>query len=73
MSKKSATVPVGYVRGFGAAGRYLGYRDEQGRKFKEWAAERGIKFSMIGGSPVFRLADLDKAWREGAAQLIPVS
>lgn len=62
-----------YARGYGAAGRHLGWRDPQGRKFKAWAAQRSIKFAVIGGSPVFRLADLDKAWRESAAQSIPVS
>lgn len=71
-SVKCPSIPEGaaYARGFGAAGRYLGWRDPQGRLFKEWAAQHGIKFTVIGGSPVFRLADLDKAWRKSAAQNI---
>ena len=60
-----------YVRGDGAAGRYLGFRDAQGRTFREWAKGRNLPYAMIGGSPVYRKADLDKAWRASVPKIFP--
>lgn len=51
-----------YVRGDGAAGRYLGFRDVQGRTFRDWARKKKIPYALIGGVAVYRKADLDKAW-----------
>ncbi|MFY7853699.1 MAG: hypothetical protein ACOVQ6_18175 [Brevundimonas sp.] len=51
-----------YIRGDGAAGRYLGFRDKQGRTFRDWAREKKVPYALIGGAAVYRKADLDKAW-----------
>ena len=55
-----------YLRGDGAAGRYLGYHDKQGRKFRAWAKRAGVPCAVIGGQRVYRVADLDAAWAAAA-------
>lgn len=58
-----------YLRGDGAAAEYLGFGDEQGRKFREWAEARRIPYSEVGASRTYRKRDLDRAWAKGAKHL----
>jgi len=51
-----------YLRGDGAAGRYLGFRDSKGRAFRDWAKGKRIPYAMVGNAPCYRKSDLDKAW-----------
>lgn len=62
-----------YVRGDGNAGRYLGFRDAQGRAFRTWATEKKIPYALIDGAAVYRKADLDKAWASEVPREFTVS
>ncbi len=63
--RKLPAIPAdaAYIRGDGCAGAYLGFRDKAGRAFRQWAKERKIPYALINGIPVYRIADLDKAWK----------
>ena len=63
-----ASVTPAYVHGDGAAARYLGFSDLQGRTFRAWAREMKIPFAPIGGRISYRIADLDAAWERAASK-----
>ncbi|MBW8782960.1 MAG: hypothetical protein JF599_13895 [Verrucomicrobia bacterium] len=65
------SAPV-YFRGDGAAARYLGWNDKQGRKFRTWAKRMKIPCAVIGCARCYRKADLDAAWQK-AARITPGS
>lgn len=62
-----------YIRGDGGAGRYLGFRDVQGRAFRAWASDKKIPYALIDGVAVYRKADLDKAWASAVPKEFTVS
>ncbi|WP_236919003.1 hypothetical protein [Ereboglobus luteus] len=61
-------VKPAYIHGDGAAARYLGFADVQGRMFRIWAREMRIPFAIVGGRANYRIADLDAAWERAASK-----
>ena len=60
-----------WISGYVALGRYLDWNDQQGRKAKAWVEAEKIYTKMVNGTPSWRIADVEKAMRNGKAVELP--
>ena len=61
----------GWISGYLALGRYLGWNDQSGRKVKAWVEAENIYTKYVNGTPSWRIADIDKAMRNGKRIELP--
>lgn len=55
----------GWITGYVNLGKYLGWRDQKGRKAKAWVEAEEIYTKFINGTPSWKLVDVDRYMGNG--------